>query len=43
MQFAEKAEAPTPEAELYSDVYVNPQPGLSPHREYHSGAKNPLL
>jgi pyruvate dehydrogenase E1 component alpha subunit len=41
--FAENADEPTPDAELYSDVYVNPQPGLSPHREYHSGAKNPLL
>ena len=42
-KFAENAEEPSPEAELYSDVYVNPQPGLSPAREYHHGSKNPLL
>lgn len=29
--------------ELYSDVYVSPQPNLSPVREYVRGAKNPLL
>lgn len=43
VDFAEDSAAPTPEAELYTDVYVNPQPGLSPHREYHKGEKNPLL
>jgi pyruvate dehydrogenase E1 component alpha subunit len=43
VKFAEKAPEPTPEAELYTDVYVNPQPGLSPIGEYHEGARNPLL
>ncbi|MGD9689554.1 MAG: thiamine pyrophosphate-dependent enzyme [Phycisphaerales bacterium] len=42
LEFAEKAEPPSLD-ELYTDVYVNPQPGLSPTREYTSGAKNPLL
>ena len=40
---AEAGEDPDPEAELYSDVYVNPQPHLSPIRDYVHGAKNPLL
>ena len=43
VDFAEKSPAPEPEDELYSDVYVNPQPNLSSIRDYHSGAKNPLL
>ena len=43
VEFADQSPAPTPEEELYSDVYVNPQPNLSPIRDYHSGAKNPLL
>jgi pyruvate dehydrogenase E1 component alpha subunit len=43
IDFAEQSPAPDPEAELYSDVLVNPQPGMSPIREYHQGAKNPLL
>ncbi|MBL8991008.1 MAG: pyruvate dehydrogenase (acetyl-transferring) E1 component subunit alpha [Phycisphaerae bacterium] len=43
LTFAETAPAPEAAAELYSDVYVNPQPGLSPLRDYHHGAKNPLL
>jgi len=42
VEFAETA--PIPEmSELYSDVYAQPQPGLSPTREYTIGAKNPLL
>jgi pyruvate dehydrogenase E1 component alpha subunit len=40
---AEAGEDPDPEAELYSDVYANPQPNLSPIRDYVHGAKNPLL
>jgi len=40
---AEEGETPDPETELYSDVYVNPQPNLSPIRDYTHGAKNPLL
>jgi pyruvate dehydrogenase E1 component alpha subunit len=43
MRFAEESPAPDPAAELYSDVYVNIQKGLSPVREYVRGAKNPLL
>jgi len=43
VKFAEDSPVPDPEAELYSDVYVNPQPNLSPTREYVRGAKNPLL
>jgi pyruvate dehydrogenase E1 component alpha subunit len=42
MKFAE--ESPVPEmSELYTDVYANPQPNLSPSGEYGRGAKNPLL
>jgi pyruvate dehydrogenase E1 component alpha subunit len=43
IQFAEMSDAPDPAAELYSDVMLNPQPGMSPIGEYHEGAKNPLL
>ncbi|HYD02190.1 MAG TPA: thiamine pyrophosphate-dependent enzyme, partial [Phycisphaerales bacterium] len=43
VEFAEASPAPEPESELWSDVYANPQPGLSPQREYTAGAKNPLL
>ena len=43
VQFAEDAPAPAVEPELYSDVYLNRQPGLSPIRDYTEGAKNPLL
>ncbi len=43
MKFAEEAPVPDAEAELYSDVYVNPQKNLSPIRDYVHGAKNPLL
>src|SRR5205085_712467 len=42
VDFAEKAEVPALE-ELYSDVYVNIQPNLSPIRDYVKGEKNPLL
>ncbi|RMH26436.1 MAG: pyruvate dehydrogenase (acetyl-transferring) E1 component subunit alpha [Planctomycetota bacterium] len=43
VRFAEESPEPPVEPELYSDVYLNPQPGLSPIREYTRGAKNPLL
>jgi len=43
IEFAEKSPAPEVEAELYSDVYLNIQPNLSPTRDYVTGAKNPLL
>lgn len=43
VDFAEKSDAPDPSAELYSDVYTNPQPNLSPAGEYVRGARNPLL
>jgi pyruvate dehydrogenase E1 component alpha subunit len=42
IDFAENA--PIPDAsELYTDVFVNPQPNLSPTRDYTIGAKNPVL
>lgn len=43
IKFAEDSPAPDPTTELYSDVYLNPQPGLSPVGEYVQGEKNPLL
>jgi pyruvate dehydrogenase E1 component alpha subunit len=43
LEFAEKSPAPDPEAELYSDVLINPIPGMSPIRDYTRGAGNPLL
>jgi pyruvate dehydrogenase E1 component alpha subunit len=43
MDFAEESPIPDVEAELYSDVFMNPQPNLSPTRDYIHGAKNPLL
>jgi pyruvate dehydrogenase E1 component alpha subunit len=43
LEFAESSPAPDPEAELYTDVLVNPQPGMSPVRDYTQGEKNPLL
>jgi len=42
IDFAEAS--PVPEAsELYTDVYANPQPNLSPIGEFRHGQKNPLL
>lgn len=43
LEFAEAAASPDPEAELYSDVLVNPAPNMSPIRDYIHGVKNPLL
>ena len=43
LEFAEGSPMPTASEELYSDVYVNPQPNLSPIRDFHHGARNPLL
>jgi len=43
VKFAEESPDPDPEKELYSDVFVNPMPNLSPIKDYHDGAKNPLL
>ncbi len=43
IKFAEDSPFPDPEKELYSDVYANPQPGLSPLGTYEDGEKNPLL
>jgi pyruvate dehydrogenase E1 component alpha subunit len=43
VEFAESAPVSDPAAELYSDVYMNPQANLSPLGEYVRGAKNPLL
>ena len=42
VQFAEDATDPDP-SELFTDVYANPQPNLSPTAKYHHGEKNPLL
>ena len=42
VEFAEQAPKPDP-SELFTDVYVNPQPNLSPSADYHHGEKNPLL
>lgn len=43
IDFAENAPAPDPVKELYADVLLNPQPGMSPSGDYIHGAKNPLL
>ncbi|MDX2148711.1 MAG: pyruvate dehydrogenase (acetyl-transferring) E1 component subunit alpha [Planctomycetota bacterium] len=43
LEFAEQSPAPEPASELYTDVYLNPQANLSPHREYTHGVKNPVL
>lgn len=42
MDFAENSPVPD-ERELWTDVFVNPQPNLSPQGDYVHGAKNPLL
>jgi pyruvate dehydrogenase E1 component alpha subunit len=42
LEFAENSPAPDVEAELYSDVLVNPQPNMSPSHDFIHGAKNPL-
>jgi len=42
MEYAEAAAIPNAE-ELYSDVYLNIQPNLSPTRDYVHGVKNALL
>ncbi|HED53348.1 MAG TPA: pyruvate dehydrogenase (acetyl-transferring) E1 component subunit alpha [Phycisphaerales bacterium] len=42
VEFAEQAPKPDP-SELFTDVYTNPQPNLSPSAVYHHGEKNPLL
>jgi pyruvate dehydrogenase E1 component alpha subunit len=43
VEYAEACEAPAIEPELYSDVYINIEPNLSPTRAYTTGMKNPLL
>jgi pyruvate dehydrogenase E1 component alpha subunit len=43
VDFAENSPVPDVEAELYSDVLLNPMPNMSPTRDYVHGAKNPLL
>ena len=42
VDFAENAPDPDP-IELFTDVYVNPEPNLSPTANYAHGEKNPLL
>ncbi len=43
VEFAEHAPEVDVEAELYSDVLINPMPNMSPMGEYVHGAKNPLM
>lgn len=43
VDFAEQSATPDVEAELYSDVFLNPLPQTSPTRDYIHGATNPLL
>ncbi len=43
LEFAEQSPTPSVGEELYSDVFYNPMPNLSPTRDYVHGAKNPLL
>jgi len=43
VKFAEESPEPHPADELYTDVYVNPQPNLSPLGQYRHGVKNPLM
>jgi len=43
VDFAENSPAPETEAELFTDVYANPEKNLSPTATYHHGTKNPLL
>jgi pyruvate dehydrogenase E1 component alpha subunit len=43
IEFAEQSPAPDVDEELYSDVFYNPMPNLSPIRDYIHGSKNPLL
>jgi pyruvate dehydrogenase E1 component alpha subunit len=43
LEFAENSPAPDPATELYSDVLVNPLPGMSPTADYLKGSPNPLL
>jgi pyruvate dehydrogenase E1 component alpha subunit len=42
VEHAEAAEVPEA-GELYADVFLNPQPNLSPTAEYTHGARNPLI
>lgn len=43
VKFAEEAPEPDVDAELYSDVFVNPLPQMSPTRDYVQGQRNHLL
>jgi len=43
VRFADESPEPDVETELYSDVFLNPMPHLSPIRDYVHGAPNPLL
>jgi pyruvate dehydrogenase E1 component alpha subunit len=42
LEFAEKSPAPEL-SELYTDVMINPDEGMSPSGEYTEGERNPLL
>jgi pyruvate dehydrogenase E1 component alpha subunit len=43
IEFAESSPSPDPASDLYTDVLVNPLPGMSPVRDYEHDGKNPLL
>lgn len=43
VDFAENSPVPETEAELFTDVYANIEPNLSPTANYHHGTRNPLL
>jgi pyruvate dehydrogenase E1 component alpha subunit len=43
VDFSEASPFPDPDTELYSDVYTNIEPNLSPVGQYVHGVKNPLL
>lgn len=43
VEAAEAAPAPDPATELYADVFINPQPNLSPTADYVHGVRNPMI
>lgn len=43
VEAAEAGPLPDPTTELYADVFINPQPNLSPTADYVHGVRNPLI
>ena len=43
VEAAEAAPLPDPATELYADVFINPQPNLSPTADYVHGVRNPMI